>query len=177
MRRFIILLIAVVVFFVSPFGGKLIGAIESRFLNLFSDVSATQRLGTIGLFAEIASEDLNPITMLFGHGEDTASRLLLQNTINIKDFTTTDNAYVSIFYNYGLIALAAVLILLIYVMIRIMKYNRISLLEKILLCVFLASGVGAFFFEITEIKSTSFPLMFCIGTYLGIRNGSGRLRR
>lgn len=81
--------------------------ILDRFKELMSNntYSIIQRTGIIELLLKETAKS-NFFELLFGNGHEASYYLLKNNTIFIKDFTTTDNQWLSFLYNYGLITVA-----------------------------------------------------------------------
>lgn len=92
-----------------PFHGAIIAVfiiafINQRFLEATGDnISKVQRLGAISYIWKDEIENFNLFTFLLGHGEDAAANLMLKTQIVISEFSTTDNEYVLIAYNYGFV--------------------------------------------------------------------------
>lgn len=118
--------------------------IFSRFEGFFTHGSTTQRLGTISyVFTQT-----NPILLLLGHGVGGIKQLLKGITITITGFTTADNEYLTIIYDYGIFGFLCICRL-----IRLLWYtlfntgfentDEVHLLSMILISI----SIGAFFFE------------------------------
>lgn len=173
LKKIIILLcaaIAVVLFLQTPIGINIQEVVFARFENINNDISSMQRLGSIEYVFNQLGEEFNPVTLLLGHGEDAAKRLMLSTQISISDFSTTDNEYLLILYNYGLIVLVGIVALLIWCFYKfIFKYYSISRLNKCLLCIVISQCICSFFYEITEAKACALPLCLCIGMLLALQ--------
>lgn len=159
--------IILIVIVVSPIGQRVIKMVAMRFTNLFEDISSTQRLGSIVYIFNNLVEEFNPFTLLFGHGEDAAAQLMLKTTININNFSTTDNEYLLILYNYGLIALIGIVVFIFRIVkIFIVKYKKLSNIQRCLLLTCIAISITSFFFEVTEAKVCSWITMVIMGMLL-----------
>lgn len=168
-----IIVAIIVVFLISAPGRNMVAYIKERFFAAFDedDASSGQRLGALQYVWNDEIENFNLFTFLFGHGEDAAANLMLKTQIYISEFSTTDNEYVLIAYNYGFVFLVVILCG-VFVCIKrfVLKYDRISALEKALLLICILQAVCCFFYEITESKSCAFLIMCSIGMLMASRN-------
>ena len=167
-------LLLIIIFFSCPIGQKLTADIISRFQEASGDnVSKVQRLGAIAYFWEDYVENFNLITLLFGHGEDAAARFMLKTAIVFQNFSTTDNEYLLVVYNYGLIILCIVLYG-IYRCIRnyIFCYEENGRVKNCLYFICISQAICSFFYEITENKSCAFLLMCSIGMLMGLKEAT-----
>lgn len=151
-------------FFQTNYGEVLIDTISSRFSNLSKDLSSTQRLGTIAYIQGDIVNNINPLTFLLGHGEDSAAYFMLNTVIDIENFSSTDNQYLLIFYNYGAIALFIV-IKVIFDVNRIIfaRYAELSAFSRCVYASLAVFAITAFFYEITETKICCWVMVLCIG--------------
>lgn len=165
-----IIVIVLLGFMVSGPVKEMISQIMTRFEEATGgSVSRTQRLGSIAYILNAEFKNFNPLSFMFGHGEDAAARMMLGTVININDFSTTDNEYLLILYNYGFV-------FIMYVLVGIFKclkmflayYEEHSSTEKCLLFICISQTICSFFYEVTENKSCAFLLMICIGMLIGI---------
>lgn len=158
-----------VIFLCSKPGQAIISSIYQRFEEGTGDnVSRVQRLGAIAYIWNDVVVNFNPLKFLFGHGEDAAANLMLKTTIVFNQFSTTDNQYALIAYNYGFIFLMVVLVG-VFKCIRqlILKYNTTSNLMKCLYFICISQAICSFFYEVTENKVCSFVVVICIGMMIG----------
>lgn len=103
-----VVFISILVFLISPIGNEIIGGIINRFSDSLTSISGTQRLGTIYYFLTYTfnvTNIKNLIMLLVGHGSGAANVLLKMHTIDIPGFDTTDNQYITILYDYGVLIL------------------------------------------------------------------------
>lgn len=164
---FILGIVLFIALLISPIGQSAVNILISRFAGSLSDVSGTQRLGSIAYIFNDLIVNFNPITMFFGHGEDAAGRLMLNTTIDIDNFSTTDNEYLLILYNYGVIALGAVVYFFFWLLKTAMvKYNNLTDLQKALFFSCIALFITCFFYEITETKVCAWLALVIIGMLL-----------
>lgn len=101
-----------------------LGIITERFLYLQTDnVSLTQRLGSIEF---VGKEYLsgNILQILFGFGNRASANLMRNTIISIVGFSTTDNQYISLIYNFGFFAIIFLISLLIKI-IKVKSENEI----------------------------------------------------
>lgn len=170
----------VVIFLVSHLGKTMLEFIRERFLQALddNDVSSNQRLGALQYVWNDEIENFNLFTFLFGHGEDAAANLMLKTQIYISDFSSTDNEYVLIAYNYGFVFLG-VIFFGVFICIKrfIMKYDYISNVEKTLLLICISQAVCCFFYEITENKSCAFLIMCSIGMLMALQRDKKMSKR
>lgn len=88
-----------------------INDIINRFMQLSSDVSFSQRFGAI---IYMVSDFLSkPYLWLFGSGFGASSNQISQYTVEIEGFSTVDNGYITLLYEYGLIGLCLFCIMMI----------------------------------------------------------------
>lgn len=126
-------------------------------------------LGAISYFATKVIDEFNPITFLLGHGEDAAANVMLETSIVFKNFSTTDNQYLLIFYNYGLIALIVILSGAVKCIVRFIRtYRSNGNTVNCLLFICISQAICSFFYELTENKSCAFLVMCSIGMLLSI---------
>lgn len=79
--------------------------IADRFLYLKADnVSFTQRIGSIAIIIKSYFSG-NIFQIFFGFGNRASAYLMRSITISIAGFSTTDNQYISLIYNFGVCAL------------------------------------------------------------------------
>ena len=163
-------IVIVLLFLMSNPGTRMIAAVVGRFAQATGDnVSKVQRLGTISYFASKIIDDFNPITFLLGHGEDAAANVMLETSIAFKNFSTTDNQYLLIFYNYGLIALIVVLGGIVKCIIRFIRtYESNGNTVNCLLFICISQAICSFFYELTENKTCAFLVLCSIGMLLSI---------
>ncbi|WP_338433467.1 O-antigen ligase family protein [Clostridium tyrobutyricum] len=111
----------------------------------YGDVSRLQRLGTIKAINYYMTN--NGITnFLFGNGIGSVNQFMINNPISISGFTTTDNQYLSIFYNFGFMGLAVYVLIIILSIIKFLKGNIKDINSLSILC-FLSVSISMFFFE------------------------------
>lgn len=163
-------IIIVFLFLMSDPGTRMMVVVAGRFAQAIGDdVAKVQRLGAISYFATKVINEFNPITFLLGHGEDAAANVMLETSIVFKNFSTTDNQYLLVFYNYGLIALIFVLSGTVKCIIRfIRKYKSNGNTVNCLLFICISQAICSFFYELTENKSCAFLVMCSIGMLLSI---------
>ncbi|RNE43142.1 Lipid A core - O-antigen ligase [Lacticaseibacillus paracasei] len=91
----------------------LFGQIAERFGNSLSignssDISNLQRVGTIDLILN-QFQNSSFILKFFGHGNRSTATILAQNKIQIKNFTSPDNQYLTLLYENGLLGFIVIL--------------------------------------------------------------------
>lgn len=89
----------------------LFSVVESRFNELGTDVSYSQRSGAIEfIFHRFLSK---PFFWLTGNGYGSSRLSMLETTVEISGFSTVDNGFLAMLYEYGLLGLCSFVILLI----------------------------------------------------------------
>ncbi|UYV54086.1 O-antigen ligase family protein [Priestia megaterium] len=146
-------------------------AIVDRFGSSLSanstDVSNTQRIGTLNLiFKNFEYNDI--IHQLFGNGVSAANKFMAQNRVVIQDFLTTDNQYLTILHDFGLVGLSFVFILLISFLINTIKRGS-TVVHKISLYFMIVIAIDSFFFESVGGWLDLLVMMSAITTFLSIR--------
>lgn len=167
-KLFIIIVLSFV-FLISPVGSQMVDGIFNRFTNMSDTISSTQRLGTVSYFIDLLYNEGNIFTLLFGHGEDAASMVMLNTTLYIENFSTTDNQYILFLYNYGIIFLIFILFFIIKACIYLIaNYHSIDRIERFILITIVTESIGAYFYELTEVKSVCFLIFVLIGFELSV---------
>lgn len=128
---------------------EIVSTISSRFGNSLSskstDLSNLQRTGTIDLIINhMLSSDI--FHFLFGNGLGSAGAFMSVNTVVIRNFTTTDNMYLTFFFELGIISLVGYLLFLIISLYRLMFSGKSRLYELASLS-FIFITIELFFFE------------------------------
>ena len=169
-----IIFVFIFVFFKSSIGANLIEIVSTRLSLVGDDTSTIQRLGSIQYILENLGTERNPLTLFLGHGEG-ASGILMKNTvISWKNFGMTDNEYLLILYDYGLIALSAVIAFFIKTSFSfLINYQQKSNIEKALMCIIISQCINAFFYEITNYRNCAYVVLICFGFFM--RNNKDRV--
>jgi hypothetical protein len=140
------------IIFIFLFNDFVLSAYEGV-LNRFStvigkdsnDVSKLQRIMTIKKIVHyMINSDL--LSFLFGYGSNSVRNFMLNNHIVIPGFTTTDNQFISYFYNYGLLGLMVYIILLSKVTFDYL-FGRRDKIFDVFAIVFISISVNSFFYE------------------------------
>ena len=144
-------LAAALLIYMVKFGSTLIFDIASRFgdsLSLSStDVSNLQRVGTLNYGINYLLNLNNYKILLFGNGMGFSKIFMMEHPVIIKDFTTTDNMYLTIILDFGILMFALVCIFFILNLKRIIKKdsnNDVYLSSCYLVFV---NMISIFFFE------------------------------
>ena len=148
----IIAIVTVIVIINNKF--HLLQMIVDRFLYLQTDnVSFIQRIGSIQYICE---KYLNSgiVSILFGSGSRASAEVMEQTMISIKGFKTTDNQYLSLLINYGIIGI----VIVIYMVNKIIAYWKSN--TGISICL-IGTIIMLFFYE-----GLYWPLIFCMVVYL-----------
>lgn len=125
--------------------------------------SVIQRTGIIEFILRESSKS-NPFELLFGHGHEASYYLLKNHTIFIKDFTTTDNEWISFLYNYGVITVVFAAWILLKAIINYM-INENSRYESIYMLL-IGSFINMIFWESFSNVFVRFLTFTILGTTL-----------
>lgn len=130
----------------------------------YADISRLQRLGTIKLVNNYMMNN-GIINFLFGNGLGSASKFMLNNTIILQNFITTDNQYLSFFYEFGFIGLSSYVILLILVLSKLTQGSRDKSIYILSSYIFVCISISMFFYEsFGKWIDILFMLMFSMST-------------
>ena len=147
------------------------GLVE-RISNIDESVSYLQRIGGWEYLIRDSFYNSNIVQLLFGHGYKGSFMSLLNTTIVITGFFTTDNSYVSVFYNYGIISFTIVLCLLLSLAVFLFskRFDRYEYKGIVLSLIGIFSV--AFFFEIDLFLNIASYFYLYIGFFLTRKQGS-----
>lgn len=166
-----IFLIIVVFLIVTYFHNNIIlgfTKIYNRFSIVFNDqsndISKLQRLGTINLVNEYMTDN-GTLKFLFGNGFGASTNFMKNNIVVIPGFTTTDNQYVSYFFDFGLIGLLLYLSLIIKAVFNYFN-NIYDDYYRVYILIFLSICVNMFFYEIHGWKVINFLFMLCLSVFI-----------
>ncbi|WP_415522930.1 O-antigen ligase family protein [Clostridium sp.] len=168
---FIFLLSVIILFIFSNYILSVINIILQRIItatnNSYGDVSRLQRLGTIRIIYNYMLNN-GIVNFLFGNGFKSVNIFMLNNPVVISGFSTTDNQYLSFFYDFGFLGLLLYIIIIIYSVIIFFKNNILNINNLSILC-FLTISVNMFFFNSYTRYNV---LIFLIVTmfFIGIKN-------
>ncbi|MBJ8006860.1 O-antigen ligase family protein [Bacillus cereus] len=128
---------------------SIISSIIERFGDSLSrnstDISNLQRTGTLHLInSYMLQQDM--IRLVFGYGLGTVGDFMYLNTVVIPNFTTTDNMYLTFFFELGILSLFSYGLFLIMGVIRFFLSRNYWLSELGSLC-FIFISIIIFFFE------------------------------
>jgi len=173
---FIVCLMTIFMIFVALNYNEISATVSERFgdslSNKSTDVSNLQRTGTIDL---ITNKMLNsdPFHLFMGYGLGTAGYFMENHTVVIRGFTTTDNMYLTLFYEVGIFSLIGYGLFLLISFYRLLFYKVNKLYEMAALC-FIFITVEMIFFEglVWGIVSTfwSFILLILCTTFKERKN-------
>lgn len=129
---------------------KIFNEIFQRFITVtndnYGDISRLQRLGAIELVTNHMLN--NGITnFLFGNGYSSVAEFMRNNTVVISNFSTTDNQYFTMFYEFGFIGVLLYCSILIKLIINFFKDKKIVSINNLNSLCFIAISVAMFFFE------------------------------
>lgn len=168
-KRFLFTYISLIIllfagaFFISHFS-EISSGIMTRIGDSLSqnstDSSNLQRTGTINLVIGYMLQS-NVFHIIFGYGFNTMIAFLLAHPLLIAGFGSTDNIYLSVFYQYGLIGVLAYLALIVSIFIKFFNSKRTWVAELSLIS-FIVVSISSFFFEYTGWQTVSIFLMFIL---------------
>lgn len=142
----------------------IIKQIIQRFITVtsdsYGDISRLQRIGTIKLINNYMVNN-GLINFLFGNGLGSAKDFMMNHKILIDNFVTTDNQYLSIFYETGFVGLIGYILLFIIEVIKFFK-NDIDDINNLPILCFLIISITMFFFEASYWINVLIFLVICI---------------
>lgn len=147
---------------------QMVGMITDRFENLLDNVSATQRLGAIAYIATSYVNEADYLGLLLGHGTGMAGSKIASVNIVIQGFTTVDNQYVTILYDYGIIGFFTVVQFIIYTLKNMCKFKNRSGEIVMLGNVIFSLLVSAFFYEMLGWINVSIVFLVFAGIFCGV---------
>lgn len=158
-----IVLFIIIIFLAVKF--SVVDYILDRFNEFTSNntYSVKQRAGTIELLLKETSKS-SFFKLLFGHGHEASYYFLKNNTVFIKDFTTTDNQWLSFLYNYGLITVVIAALILLSAIVNYMTSEN-NMHESIYILL-IASFTNMMFWESLSNVFVRFITFTVLGTTL-----------
>lgn len=169
-RHYILLLLLLPVVITSiylsaPWFRQIVLDVIERFSTAeINSVSKTQRLGSIYYIFQRIYNEFDLVKFFIGHGAGESTAAMLQTTIDIKNFSTTDNQFVTILYDYGLIPLLSIL----YYMFKLIKtIITTSSKTHLFICLsVMGYWLGSFFYESLIWSNVYFIGLFLMGVEL-----------
>lgn len=126
--------------------------------------SNLQRTMTIALIWNYMF-DSGGIQLFFGHGGGTVSDFMVKHPVLINGFTTTDNQYLSLFYEFGILGMMFFSTVFIYITIKYFsKKKRHWTIDLSFLC-FLVIAFDLFFFEAWPVVLVMLAFLIAILTF------------
>ena len=162
--------VGVMALFYTTFGQNVILTITERFGRLTGDdhgaVSLDQRTGAIDFVLESFFGTFSIIHWLFGYGHRATRILMGQVVIVLENFVTTDNQWIAMLYNYGLVATIMLIVFF------VKKTRRYLLTEDSLytccFLIFLMCLAAMFFYELFNWETVNVFMMMMIGVFIAI---------
>lgn len=143
-------------------GGNIIDQFTNRLNNIGNDNSYIQRSGTLNYFVQMFFSITEIPFLLIGHGQGSADSFMKHIDIITSGFTTTDNQYISILYNYGVWMIFAI----IYSCYKCIEFLRFSKnIDSFMVIIFVSFLVSMFFFEAFNFITLNW-LFFVVWGYL-----------
>lgn len=134
--------------------------INNRISGTMGSISALQRLGTIGYMLF----HIGLYGLLIGHGNGKGGEFLKNTTIMLSNFGTTDNQFISILYDFGIVGISLTLALLFF-SIRKLLNSVINKEIQMLSCVIIAAYICSFFYELLGWINVAATLLILIGIF------------
>nr|WP_263324280.1 hypothetical protein [Neobacillus sp. Marseille-Q6967] len=110
-----------------------------------TDISTLQRLGTFDLIINHMFSS-GVFQLVFGNGLGSVGDFMLFNMVVIENFTTTDNMYLTFFFELGMISILTYVVFLLISIYRLFFTKKYWLSELAALC-FIFISIDFFFFE------------------------------
>lgn len=110
-----------------------------------TDGSNLQRTMTISLILNHMFEG-DIVNLLFGYGIGSVEAFMLAHPILIEDFSTTDNQFLSWFYEFGLVGIVSYFACLIFLFISYLR-NRGNWVKELSLLCLIVINIELFFFD------------------------------
>jgi O-antigen ligase len=85
--------------------------------------------------------------LLFGNGCGSVKEFMMNHFVYITGFATTDNQYVSFFYEFGLIGVSLYIFIVVSSIVKFFKNNDILDISNLSILCFLSISVSMFFYE------------------------------
>lgn len=142
----------------------IINNIINRFTELFNNggtESSIQRIGTINYILDTLYNQ-SIIKTLLGNGFGQVAKLMNKVTISIKDFTSTDNQYLSILIEFGIVGIILNIIMILRVFLKFLKSE--CKFEKNILILFISMSINMFFYELYGWNIILYLYLLIIGT-------------
>jgi hypothetical protein len=127
----------------------------------YNDPSRLQRLGSINVIYRYMTNN-GVINFLFGNGLGSVEKFMVNNTVLISGFTTTDNQFMSFFYEFGFIGLGSYIIIIILSLVKLFKKTYSGYLYKLSTYVFISISINMFFYESYGWLDVFFMLIFSL---------------
>ena len=151
---------ATTIFFTSGTGLNMINQFILRFQQLsMDDLSVAQRLGGINFILDVFTSS-GVFKMLFGFGFSMSNAYMSATTIQIEGFTTVDNYWITLLFDFGVVPTITIAILLISAIRR--GASSRNELPKAVAEVLSVSTLYAFFYSFTMWKVITTLCLICI---------------
>lgn len=150
---------------------NIFSSILDRFAEMntsLGEASKLQRLGSIKLMVNslLFDSEASILKVLFGNGYMTNNEFMLNNHVYLSNFMTTDNQYLSIMYDFGLILTIIYFIFLTKNILSIKLNCKFNNKVKILsISIIVACSINMFFYNMYAWKSL-FNIYIVVVSYL-----------
>lgn len=142
-------LFIIALFFIIPRFNEISTEISLRFGSSLSsntnDISNLQRTGTVTAILNYMFNS-NFVNLLFGYGYGTAKNFMLSHTIILPYFSTTDNQYLTWFYEFGFLGIGTYLTFLFYFIFKLFNKNN-HWVQELSILILVCISVSFIFFE------------------------------
>lgn len=150
----------------TPFGQ---GAIDRLMRVSLEDVSLTQRTASINVVLDAVFNQSSMIELLFGHGFASSNAFILSQTLVLEGISTTDNQFLSILFDFGVVGALLFLAVSVYVIVAWWRLSRrldADKLQLVLCAGYIAAGSFIFmtFYSFTIWRGTQVAVVavFCV---------------
>ncbi|MEC5270393.1 O-antigen ligase family protein [Heyndrickxia coagulans] len=171
-----VIIIAIGVLFIAQNYNSLLESIINRFGDSLSDnstdLSNLQRTGTITAIFKFMS-DVGMKNLIFGNGLGTVANFMLSHQIVIPDFLTTDNQYLTWYYEFGICGIFLVSLfffMLIHHLIKFFMNKSYDWTQVLSVSCLIVLCIGMFFFEGIQWETVGVFLAINLGCILPVTN-------
>lgn len=154
----------VLLWVISPNVRELVNIIYSRFSIVSGSTSAIQRLGAIDYVLKDMHNNSSVLNILFGHGHGASGALMAGTKIVLDDFSTTDNQFITVLYDYGFLTFMVLLFFIIE-----LCWQSFMTKDRFIQCINLSLigfWISSFFYEVLPWTNICFVAFLLTGIRL-----------
>lgn len=127
----------------------------------YGDISRLQRLGTVNLiYSYMISNGV--INFLFGNGLGSVAKFMINHPIVLSGFTTTDNEFMNLFYEFGFIGLISYLLIMLLAIIKLFKKGNWNSIYNLNVYIFISISINMFFYTGFDWLDVFFMVIFSL---------------